>query len=90
MLQVNDEPKYPTFFHQVSPTLIQSLRVTGKIEISFVGFGEKGIFSVSIKLIKPFPFPDMVAAPPVGFNLTFVCPDGQVNKNICICQDYLA
>ena len=23
-------------------------------------------------------FIDMVAAPPVGFNLTFVCPDGQV------------
>ena len=43
VLQVNDEPKYPTFFHQFSPTLIKSLRVTGKIEVSYVGFGEKGM-----------------------------------------------
>ena len=43
VLQVNDEPKYPTFFHQFSPTLIQSLRVKGKIEVSYVGFGAKGM-----------------------------------------------
>lgn len=42
VLQVNDEPKYPTFFHQFSPALIQSLLVKGKIEVSYVGFGEKG------------------------------------------------
>ena len=42
VLQVNDEPKYPTFFHQFSPDLIKSLRVKGKIDVSYVGFGDKG------------------------------------------------
>ena len=41
-LTVNDEPPYPTFFHQFSPTLIQNLMIKGKIEVSYVGFGSKG------------------------------------------------
>ena len=31
-------------------------------------------------------FIDMVAAPPVGFNLTFVCPDGQVMSYVFLCS----
>ena len=41
-LTVNDEPPYPTFFHQFSPTLINNLMIKGKIEVSYVGFGSKG------------------------------------------------
>ena len=41
-LAVNDEPPYPTFFHQFSPNLIENLMIKGKIEISYVGFGSKG------------------------------------------------
>ena len=39
---MNDEPPYPTFFHQFSPNLIENLMIKGKIEISYVGFGSKG------------------------------------------------
>ena len=38
-------------------------------------------FFIGIKT-KHFLFKDMVAAPPVGFNLTFVCPDGQVKIKV--------
>ena len=87
MLQVNDEPKYPTFFHQFSPNLIKSLRVTGKIEVSYVGFGKKGMETKNF-VVQYFDyfFIDMVAAPPVGFNLTFVCPDGQVMSYVFLCS----
>ena len=62
MVKVNDEPTYPHFFHQVSVANIQRLEVSGQADISYVGFGPS----------------DLTPAPPVGFNLTFICPEGQV------------
>ena len=62
MLSVNTEPPYPHFFHQVSLADIALLKVSGDADISYVGFGPA----------------DLTPAPPVGFNLTFICPEGQV------------
>ena len=62
MVKVNDEPTYPHFFHQVSVAAIRRLEMSGQADISYVGFGPK----------------DLTPAPPVGFNLTFICPEGQV------------
>ena len=62
MLSVNTEPPYPHFFHQVTVANIALLKVSGDAEISYVGFGPA----------------DLTPAPPVGFNLTFICPAGQV------------
>ena len=62
MVKVNDEPTYPHFFHQVVVADIQLLEISGQADISYVGFGPK----------------DLTPAPPVGFNLTFICPEGQV------------
>ncbi len=91
---MNKEKPYPTFFHILPASQIISVEVTGDITVrsvlahisclkadqcssiflvqfllshfcycfSYVGFGAK----------------NMVFAPPVGFNLTFVCPPGQV------------
>ena len=64
LLTVNDEPPYQTFFHKFSPSLIKTLKVQGKVEISYVGIGSQS--------------EGLSSAPPVGFNLTFVCPEGQV------------
>ena len=41
LLQVNNEPPYQTFFHQFSPNLLKNLKITGKVEISYVGFGSQ-------------------------------------------------
>ena len=62
MLTVNTEPPYPHFFHQVQVANIALLQVSGDADISYVGFGPA----------------DLTPAPPVGFNLTFICPAGQV------------
>ena len=62
MLTVNTEPPYPHFFHQVKVADIETLKVSGDALISYVGFGPR----------------DLTPAPPVGFNLTFICPEGQV------------
>ena len=62
MLRVNDEPEYNSFMHLFSPDLVKSVQFLGHAEVSFIGFGPT----------------DMTAAPEVGFNLTYVCPDGQV------------
>ena len=53
---------YQTYFHLFSSELIQTVELLGQADISYVGFGSK----------------DLTPAPPVGFNLTFICPDGQV------------
>ena len=62
MVKVNDEPTYPHFFHQVSVATIKRLEISGQADISYVGFGPA----------------ELTPAPPVGFNLTFICPAGQV------------
>lgn len=41
-LQVNDEPKYETFMHLFSQSLIDSLTIRGKVDVSYLGFGPKG------------------------------------------------
>ena len=65
----NKEPSYPHFFHAMSPTEISAVKVTGDVEIGYIGFGSKG------SITQP--------APPVGFNLTFVCPEGEVLRTFC-------
>ena len=62
MLTVNTEPPYPHFFHQVTVADITALQLSGDADISYVGFGPS----------------DLTPAPRVGFNLTFICPEGQV------------
>ena len=62
MLSVNTEAPYPHFFHLVPLANIALLKVSGDADISYVGFGPA----------------DLTPAPPVGFNLTFICPAGQV------------
>ena len=61
-MQVNREAEYPSYFHILSPFSVLNVNVKGKADISYLGFGPK----------------DLTPAPPVGFNLTYVCPEGQV------------
>ena len=50
---MNDEPKYETYMHLISPSLVKTLTVKGKIDVSYVGFGPKGKNrDLSIKLIN--------------------------------------
>ena len=62
MLRVNDEPEYNSFMHLFSPEKVKTVKFLGHAEVSFIGFGPA----------------DMTAAPEVGFNLTYVCPENQV------------
>ena len=103
MILPNKEPSYPHYFHALSPTDISSVKVTGDVEIGYIGFGSKGLqnhimpntlkCSVSIiakifishnhhicKMENTFSTTDLQPAPPVGFNLTFVCPEGEVKN----------
>ena len=79
-LKVNDEPKTDSFLHLMSPTLINHVKIRGHaISISYVGFGGAGILQKHISLIAHIlMISDLTPAPVVGFNLTFVCPEGQV------------
>jgi len=61
-LQSNDDEPYPHFLHIIPVNNITRLEVKGNLEVSFVGFGAENL--------EP--------APPVGFNLTFQCPQGKV------------
>ena len=62
MLRVNDEPEYNSFMHLFGPEKVKTVKFLGHAEVSFIGFGPA----------------DMTAAPEVGFNLTYVCPENQV------------
>ena len=62
MLRVNDEPEYNSFMHLFDPKLVKSVKFLGHAQVNFIGFGPA----------------DMTAAPEVGFNLTYVCPEDQV------------
>ena len=42
MVMANKEPSYPHFFHAMSPTEISAVKVTGDVEIGYIGFGSKG------------------------------------------------
>ena len=61
-LKVNSEPEYNSFLHVVKPEYVKTIKFHGQAEINFIGFGPK----------------DMTAAPEVGNNITYVCPEGQV------------
>ena len=61
-LQANKEARLPTYFHTFPPAQIRSVEVRGDAAVGFLGFGGQSL--------QPMP--------PVGFNLTFVCPVGQV------------
>ena len=43
MILPNKEPSYPHYFHALSPTEISSVKVTGDVEIGYIGFGSKGL-----------------------------------------------
>ena len=77
MVIPNKEPSYAHFFHVFSHTEIRNIFVTGDAEIGYIGFGEKGKLRESYHNLI-FNFSDLQPAPRVGFNLTFVCPEGQV------------
>ena len=62
MLRINDEPEYNSFLHLIGPEKVKTIKFLGQAEVNFIGFGPK----------------DMTAAPEVGYNLTYVCPEGQV------------
>ena len=81
----NKEPSYPHFFHAMSPTEISAVKVTGDVEIGYIGFGSKGSITQSITYFfcKIYLLLDLQPAPPVGFNLTFVCPEGEVLRTFC-------
>ena len=59
---MNAEAPYPHFFHILPPHSVTQIVVEGDIIVSFLGIGDKEL--------KP--------APPVSFNLTFACPEGQI------------
>ena len=79
-MNVNKDPPYPTFPHLFPPSAIEWVWIKGKgAEISYVGFGPKGgLERQSLKSLKIVFYTDMTPAPNVGFNLTYVCPQGMV------------
>ena len=42
MVIPNKEPPFPHFFHVLSPFEINSVLITGDLEVGYVGFGDKG------------------------------------------------
>ena len=78
---MNKEPSYPTFLHLFSPDSIVEVEVAGRgSAISYVGFGPKGDNKSQLTklLTLTLSSSDMTPAPSVGFNLTYVCPEGMV------------
>ena len=61
-LQVNAELAYEHYLHIIPTTNVTRLEIKGDIQTSFVGFGSS----------------ELEPAAPVGFNLTYICPDGWV------------
>ena len=78
MFQANTEQPYPHFFHLLSPDKIVSVRVVGEVMISYIGFGDQGKLWYLPMHSHYSSLSDLQPAPPVGFNLTFMCPEGQV------------
>ena len=120
MILANKEASYPHYFHALSPTEISAVKVTGDVEIGYIGFGSKGLHNYNYTQIfgifsrslwsqtcvskkttlyqgitirgkqKPVSFLDLQPAPPVGFNLTFVCPEGEVETTQFVKSNQLA
>ena len=74
MVMANKEPSYPHFFHAMSPTEISAVKVTGDVEIGYIGFGSKGSITQRIKYlsqnISPFRFT--------------ACPAGGLQFDLCL------
>ena len=49
MILPNKEPGYPHFFHAIAPAEISAVKVTGDVEIGYIGFGSKG-FNIKMYL----------------------------------------
>ena len=64
--------------HVIQPSEIESINVLGDVELSYIGFGDESKITRSLNPYYYIDTPDLQPAPPVGFNLTFICPEGQV------------
>ena len=81
IILVNEDPEYPSYFHGLSPFQIETVKIKGDSEISYFGFGPKGLIkheSLEGLSNQNISFEDLTPAPPVGFNLTYECPEGFV------------
>ena len=79
LLQVNQEPAYDTFLHRLPLPHLLSVKITGGAHISYVGFGTDGKpYSDLLIFLDGTSTSDLSPAPPVGFNVTFVCPPNHV------------
>ena len=75
ILKVNKEADYPHFFHVFPPEDILTVNVEGDVQLSYIGFGSKGELATWGSNLC---LADLEPAPPVSFNLTFLCPEGEV------------
>lgn len=60
VVKVNDEKNFPHFLHILPFQDIDRFEVSGDVDVSFVGFGDK----------------NMQPAPGLGSNITYSCPSG--------------
>ena len=78
---MNTEDSYETFYHLEGIAIedILSVKIIGDALISYTGFGDKGKYSTEIQIKKNVDFYlDLKPAPPIGFNITFMCAEGKV------------
>ena len=54
MILPNKEASYPHYFHALSPTEISAVKVTGDVEIGYIGFGSKGLHNSTVKCLVFF------------------------------------
>ena len=78
VLQVNTEQNYPNFIHLFSPLNVTGFEITGDVMVTFVGIGDEGEIKEVKQLKKKLCYSAMEAAPKIGFNLTYSCPEGEV------------
>ena len=45
---MNNEPKYSTFMHLFAPSDVNLLTVKGKVDVSYLGFGPKGKYTLKV------------------------------------------
>ena len=74
MVMANKEPSYPHFFHAMSPTEISAVKVTGDVEIGYIGFGSKGSITQRITYFLQNLYP---------FRFT-ACPAGGFQPDLCL------
>ena len=88
---MNKEQNYPHSFHLFPVSQIKFVNVLGDVQLSYIGFGSKGSVPIirsklAVQVFYPWlhldNLSDLEPAPPVSFNLTFMCPDGEVRHSI--------